>query len=237
MAIITTAHGDTDERNDNPLRLRRYKEINDNSFYDILEINNQCHIAAREKAAREEEQQHFKARIAKVTELSTKGYGTKSIANIMQIPEHIIAEDLVNIARNGGFVTIDDLVPSLRIDSNTNTNSYHTNHNIDRIKRYTASVSPHTNSVDRIADDILAKYHSPTDSMPEDISRQYRGMNPAAFSGIQAAYNRLLNNNIKSRELRRRVEGKRYDADTQWGREEDRMEQIKRELAILNGGI
>jgi hypothetical protein len=175
-----------------------------------------------------------------VTELSTKGYGTKSIASIMQVPENVIAEDLASIAKSGGFVTVDDFVsPSTINNTATITNSY-TNNNIDRIKRYTASVSPHTTKyydIDRIADDILAKYHTQDDSMPEDIRREYIGKDPAVLASVQNAYNRLRNNSIKARELRSRVEGKLYDADTEEGKEEDAHENLEKQLAILEGEI
>jgi hypothetical protein len=133
----------------------------------------------------------------------------------MQVPEDIVAEDVAYIAKSGDFVTMDDYF----LPNTTTTNC----------------VNSYTNDINTIADDILQKYH--TDSMPEDIKREYKGKNPTVLSCVQNAYNRLRNNSIKARELRRRVEGKLYDADTQWGREEDRMEQLKRELAILNGEI
>jgi hypothetical protein len=41
--------------------------------------------------------------------------------------------------------------------------------------------------------------------MPEDIVREYRRLgNPAVASAVQKAYNRLRNNDIKAKELRKR---------------------------------
>jgi hypothetical protein len=230
--IITTSYGEGDIYDNDDKR--KYREYNNNSFYSTFELQHELYTAAQQRAAKEQEEREFRARIAKVTELSIRGYGVKSIANIMQVHENVIAEDLAYIAKSGGFVTMDDFVPPSTIQEN-NTDSY-TKNNINSVKRYTASVnSCYTeNNINAIADDSLQKYH--TDSMPEDIAREYRMLgNPAVASAVQNAYNRLRNNSIKTRELRRSVEGKLYDADTEEGKAEDKAEQLERELAILRG--
>jgi hypothetical protein len=73
---ITTSYGEGDIYDDDK---RKYREYNNNSFYNTFELQHELHMAAQQRAAEEKEERQFRARIAKVTELSTKGYGTRSI--------------------------------------------------------------------------------------------------------------------------------------------------------------